>query len=128
MQFKKILIVDDSKLMHKMLTVMLQGYELIHAIDGLDALQKLGTDPGIDLVLLDINMPRMSGLELLGKVKDDPLLSTIPVVIVSTEGTEEDTLRGLERGASAYISKPFDNRVLLEVISRLESEEALQPA
>jgi len=124
---RKILVVDDSKLMHKMLTVMLQAHELIHASDGLEALQKLGTDPGIELVLLDINMPRMSGLELLGKIKEDPLLSQIPVVIVSTEGTEEDTLRGLERGAAAYISKPFDHKVLLEVIDRLDSE-TLQPA
>ncbi len=128
MKPKKILVVDDSKLMHKMLNVMLQGHELVHANDGLEALQKLGTDPGIDLILLDINMPRMSGLELLGKIQEDPLLSEIPVVIVSTEGTEEDTLRGLERGAAAYISKPFDNRVLLEVISRLGTEEALQTA
>ena len=122
---KKILIVDDSKLMHKMLSVMLQKYELLHAQDGLEALQQLGTHPGIDLILLDINMPRMSGLEFLAKVKDDPMVSEIPIVIVSTEGTEEDTLRGLEQGAAAYVKKPFDNKILQQVISQLSTEAAL---
>jgi CheY-like chemotaxis protein len=118
---RKILIVDDSKLMHKMLSVMLQKFKLVHAQDGLDALQKLGTDPLVDLILLDINMPRMSGLELLVKLKEDPMLSEIPVVIVSTEGTEEDTLRGLEQGAAAYVRKPFDNQILQQVISQLST-------
>lgn len=119
MQPRKILVVDDSKLIHKMFEVLLRQYALVHAHDGLEALQCLGSDADIDLILLDINMPRMSGLEFLSQVKANEALKDIPVVIISTEGKEEDTIRGLEAGASAYIKKPFGNQELLEVIQRL---------
>ena len=72
-----------------------------------------------EIILLDINMPRMSGLEFLKTVKADSAFNEIPVVIISTEGKEEDTIRGLEAGAAAYIKKPFGNQELLEVIQRL---------
>ena len=119
MQPRKILVVDDSKLIHKMFEVLLRPYSLVHAHDGLEALQSLGTHADIDLILLDINMPRMSGLEFLNQVKRDSSLVDIPVVIISTEGKEEDTIRGLEAGAVAYIKKPFGNQELLEVIQRI---------
>ncbi len=119
MQPRKILVVDDSKLIHKMFEVLLRQYSLVHAHDGLEALQCLGTEPDIDLVLLDINMPRMSGLEFLTNVKANAAFSSVPVVIISTEGKEEDTIRGLEAGAAAYIKKPFGNQELLEVIGRI---------
>jgi two-component system chemotaxis response regulator CheY len=118
-QPRKILVVDDSKLIHKMFEVLLRQFSLIHAHDGLEALQCLGNHADIDLILLDINMPRMSGLEFLNQVKADSAFQTIPVVIISTEGKEEDTIRGLEAGAAAYIKKPFGNQELLEVIQRL---------
>ena len=119
MQPRKILVVDDSKLIHKMFEVLLRQYSLVHAHDGLEALQCLSAEPEIDLILLDINMPRMSGLEFLHNVKADATFASVPVVIISTEGKEEDTIRGLEAGAVAYIKKPFGNQELLEVISRL---------
>jgi DNA-binding response OmpR family regulator len=119
MQPQRILVVDDSKLIHKMMRVMLRNYGLIHAHDGWEALQHLGIHVDIDLILLDINMPRMSGLELLAKLKSDQFLAGIPVVIVSTEGSEEDTIHGLEAGAVAYIKKPFDNAILKTVIDQL---------
>ena len=118
-QPRKILVVDDSKLIHKMFEVLLRQFSLIHAHDGLEALQCLGTHGEIDLILLDINMPKMSGLEFLAQIKADTVFKTIPVVIISTEGKEEDTIRGLEAGAAAYIKKPFGNQELLEVIQRL---------
>ena len=119
MQPRKILVVDDSKLIHKMFEVLLRQYPLVHAHDGLEALQCLGNHADIDLILLDINMPKMSGLEFLNRVKADSAFREIPVVIISTEGKEEDTIRGLEAGASAYIKKPFGNQELLEVVERL---------
>ena len=118
-QPRKILVVDDSKLIHKMFEVLLRQFSLVHAHDGLEALQCLGTHSEIDLILLDINMPKMSGLEFLAQIKGDTVFKTIPVVIISTEGKEEDTIRGLEAGAAAYIKKPFGNQELLEVIQRL---------
>ncbi len=99
MQPRKILVVDDSKLIHKMFEVLLRQFSLVHAHDGLEALQCLGTHSEIDLILLDINMPKMSGLEFLAQIKGDTVFKQIPVVIISTEGKEEDTIRGLEAGA-----------------------------
>ena len=118
-QPRKILVVDDSKLIHKMFEVLLRQYSLVHCLDGLEALQALNNHADIDLILLDINMPRMSGLEFLNQIKADATFQEIPVVIISTEGKEEDTVRGLEAGAAAYIKKPFGNQELLEVIQRL---------
>lgn len=116
---RKILIVEDSKLIHKMFDVMLAAHRLVHAGDGVEGLQKLGEHADVDLILLDINMPRMNGLEFLGEVKRDPALSEIPVVVVSTEGKEEDTERAMELGASAYITKPFQSENVLEIVSKL---------
>jgi len=121
---KKILVVDDSKLMHKMYEVMLRQYDLVHAYDGRDALESLGEHSDTDLIFLDINMPTMNGLEFLEAVKRDPTMAEIPVVIISTEGKEEDTQRGLEAGAVAYIRKPFQNEQILEVISRVREGSA----
>lgn len=118
-QPKKVLVVDDSRLIHKMFEVMLREFELVHASDGIEALQRLGEDADIDLILLDINMPNMNGLEFLDKVKQDAALADIPVIIVSTEGKEEDTIRGLEAGAAAYIKKPFRSEEILVIIERL---------
>lgn len=124
MEPKKILVVDDSKLMHKMYEVMLRQYDLVHAYDGRDALESLGEHSDTDLIFLDINMPTMNGLEFLEAVKRDPTMAEIPVVIISTEGKEEDTQRGLEAGAVAYIRKPFQNEQILEVISRVREGSA----
>lgn len=119
MQPNKILVVDDSKLMHKMYEVMLRQYELLHAYDGQEALDEMRQHGDVDLVFLDINMPKMNGLEFLAAAKDDPSLADVPVVIVSTEGKEEDTQRGLEAGAVAYVKKPFNSNEISELVARL---------
>lgn len=119
MQPKKVLVVDDSKLMHKMYEVMLRQYPLVYALDGREALARLEEHQDVDLVLLDINMPNMNGLEFLGELRADSGKSGIAVVVISTEGREEDTARGLEAGAAAYIKKPFHREEILDVIARL---------
>lgn len=119
MQPSKILVVDDSKLMHKMFEVMLRQYELVHAFDGREALDEMRDHDDIDLVFLDINMPNMNGLEFLDVAKNDPSLADVPVIIVSTEGKEEDTQRGLEAGAVAYVKKPFNSNEISELVARL---------
>jgi two-component system, chemotaxis family, chemotaxis protein CheY len=121
-QPRKVLVVDDSKLMHKMYEVMLRQYALVYALDGRQALDRLREHPDIDLVLLDINMPNMNGLEFLAELRADGVAGEIPVIIISTEGREEDTARGLEAGATAYIKKPFHSEEILEVIARLEAK------
>ncbi|MES1242507.1 MAG: response regulator [Acidobacteriota bacterium] len=124
MQPRKILVVDDSKLMHKMYEVMLRQYPLVYASDGRQALDRLREHSDIDLVLLDINMPNMNGLEFLAELRADSGRDGVSVIIISTEGREEDTARGMEAGATAYIKKPFRNEEILDVISRLEKKGA----
>ena len=124
MQPRKVLVADDSKLMHKMYEVMLRQYPLVYALDGRQALDRLREHPDVDLVLLDINMPNMNGLEFLAEVWNQRSKNDLAVIIISTEGREEDTARGLEAGASAYIKKPFQTEEIVEVISRLEKGSA----
>lgn len=121
MQPTKILVVDDSKLMHKVYEVMLRQYPLVHAHDGRHALEELESHPDIDLVLLDINMPKMNGLEFLAELGNREEPPHPPVIVISTEGKEEDTQKGLEAGAVAYIKKPFRSEEILEIISRTEA-------
>jgi two-component system, chemotaxis family, chemotaxis protein CheY len=124
MKPKKVLVVDDSKLLHRMFEMMLRQYPLVHAYDGREALDRLAEHKDVDLILLDINMPRMNGLEFLAAVKAHSEFARIPVIIITTEGTEDDTQRGLEAGASAYVKKPFRNEELLGVINRIQTSPA----
>jgi two-component system, chemotaxis family, chemotaxis protein CheY len=116
---RKVLVVDDSKLLHRMFEMMLRQYPLVHAYDGKEALQQLKENRDVDLVLLDMNMPKMNGLELLEAMKADKEMKKIPVVLVTTEGSDEQTQRGLEAGAAAYVKKPFKNEELIAVVQRL---------
>jgi len=121
---RKVLIVDDSKLLHRMFEMMLRQYPLVHAYDGKEALERLAENDDVDLVLLDLNMPRMNGLELLEAMKGDARFKRIPVVLVTTEGSEEQTQRGLDAGAAAYVKKPFRNEELIAVVQRLTGSAA----
>ena len=107
MRPKKILVVDDSDLMHRMYGVMLRGGGLVAARDGEEALAKIVADPEIDLVLLDINMPKMNGFEVLRELGVRGLVPALRVIVVTTEGRDEDAQRGLAAGAAAYLTKPF---------------------
>lgn len=115
---RKVLVVEDSRLIHKMYEVMLQPLTLISAFSGQEGLEKLEQNPDVDLIILAVNMPRMSGLEFLTRVKASAPSSRIPVIIVSTDGKEADVARGLQSGASAYLKKPFAREDLLATINR----------
>lgn len=109
---KKVLIVDDSQLMHKMYDMALRAYsgcevELHFAADGFEGLTRLHEHPDTDLVMLDVNMPSMSGLEFLERVKAEKAFDSIPVVLQSTEDSEQDIERGMALGARGYLTKPF---------------------
>jgi len=120
---RKVLVVEDSRLIHKMYEVMLRPCLLIAAHDGREGLERLGENPDVDVIILDINMPHMTGLEFLGQVKASAASASIPVIIVSTEGKEEDVARGLQAGAVAYLKKPFQREDLLKIIGRLETKQ-----
>lgn len=93
--------------------------KIIEAVDGVDALKKLSGPEKIDLILTDINMPVMDGLKLVSLVRQNAQLKAIPIIIITTEGAEEDRERGLALGADAYIAKPIQSSHLIKTISEL---------
>lgn len=111
---KKILIVDDEPFNLDLLEQELvdQGYIIERANDGVEALEKLDSfDP--DTILLDYMMPRMTGLEVLQRLRQDQRHKTIPVILLTAKATQEDKVRGLDAGADDYVIKPFDAFELL---------------
>ncbi|MBK6425050.1 MAG: response regulator [Blastocatellia bacterium] len=106
---KKVLVVEDSAAVRAMIVSIVQtvpGIECVDAEDGLAALKALPEDQ-FDAILTDINMPGLTGLELISFVRCHPNYKQIPIIIISTEKTEADRERGLSLGASDYITKPF---------------------
>jgi len=121
---KKVLVVDDSTLIHQMYKLVFMRYKdchLVSAMNGMEALDKLSQEAGIELILLDINMPVMNGLQFLENLHKNGHHKDLPVIIVSTEGKEEDTLRGLSMGARGYVKKPFQPAELHSIIEKIFS-------
>jgi two-component system chemotaxis response regulator CheY len=116
---KRILIVEDSPTMRALLNSALEGLEvpvkITEASSGFEALRCLPRE-NFDLIVTDINMPDINGLELVSFVKSNGSYRSIPLIIVSTEGSERDRERGLELGADAYLVKPFEPENLREVV------------
>ena len=117
---KKVLTVDDSPSVRKMVEFSLKskGYVMGAAADGQEALEVLENDP-YDAIILDVNMPRMNGLEFLEKVKSDDQLASIPVIMLTTEGQDEDRDKAMALGATAYIVKPFKPSQLLDLLAEI---------
>ncbi|MFA5515871.1 MAG: response regulator [Desulfuromonadales bacterium] len=117
----KVLVVEDSPTMRQLIVFALKrlrGLNIVEANDGVDGLKKLTGDK-FDLIITDINMPIMNGLKLVSLVRRDPGYQQTPIVIVTTEGAEEDRERALALGANEYITKPVQTTKLLEVTRRL---------
>jgi two-component system chemotaxis sensor kinase CheA len=116
-----ILIVDDSITTRSLEKSLLEahGYQVHLAVDGMEALSALRVQP-VDLVITDIMMPRMDGFQLLEKIRSDPKLAPLPVIVVSSMEGRADQERGLALGANAYITKrKFDQRELLETVRQI---------
>ncbi|MFL5320051.1 MAG: response regulator, partial [Myxococcaceae bacterium] len=95
------------------------GYEILNAHDGADAFEKLGRDV-VDMVVTDLEMPRMDGLELTRRLKGHATLRSLPVVIVTTRGGDADRRRGMEAGADGYVAKgDLVRQDLVDVVARL---------
>ncbi len=120
---RTILVVDDSITTRTLEKSILeaQGYEILLSVDGIDALHVLRSGEAIvDLVIADVEMPRMDGFGLLQAIKNDPRLSTLPVILMTSRADPEDVRKGLDLGASAYITKQkFDQRELLATIGQV---------
>ena len=118
---KNVLIVEDSKAIRSMIRVSLEetgGFFAVEAGNGFEALKTLPTRR-FDLIITDINMPDINGLELIGFVKSNPEYKEIPLVIVSTEKSDEDKKRGMALGASGYVVKPFTKTDLMSMVKNV---------
>jgi two-component system chemotaxis response regulator CheY len=119
MKPSKVLIADDSLLMHKLLHALLPRSTVVHAMDGREALSRLEDHPDVELLIVDLTMPTMSGVELVENLAASGMLARVPVVIMTTEGKEQDALACLQAGAAGYVRKPFQSQQLLDLIERL---------
>jgi len=116
----RILVVDDEIYIVHILDFSLgmEGYEVITALDGEQALEKLKTEKP-DLIVLDIMMPKLDGYEVCKAIKSSPETRHIPVILLSAKGRNVDQKLGFDVGADDYITKPFSPRKLVERINQL---------
>ncbi len=125
MERHRILIVEDSPTMRQLLVFALKrlkGADITEAQDGMDGLRKVTSDH-YDLALIDINMPVMDGLKLIRLIREEDALKAMPIVVITTEGAEEDRARALALGADEYLTKPIQaNRVLALAKALLKRE------
>lgn len=115
-----ILAVDDSASMRQMVSFTLKsaGYNVVEAVDGQDAWEKAGGRQ-FDLVLTDQNMPRMDGISLTKKLRDNPQFKGTPILILTTESSDQMKQAGRSAGATGWLVKPFDPVKLIEVIKKV---------
>jgi two-component system chemotaxis sensor kinase CheA len=117
-----VLVVDDQFTVRELQRSILEtaGYHVETACNGREALARIDQEPSVDLVLTDIQMPEMNGFELLQAIRRQAAHASLPVVVVTSLGTDDDRRRGAEEGADAYMAKDdFDQRTLLETVERL---------
>ncbi len=115
-----ILTVDDSASMRQMVTFTLKtaGYTVVEAVDGVDAYEK-AQKGHYDLVLTDQNMPKMDGLTLIKKLRDQSKFKNTPILMLTTESSDEMKAKGRACGATGWLVKPFDPNKLLEVLGKV---------
>lgn len=117
---KTILIVEDSTTTRSLIRAVIEelgDFETAEAASGFEALKMLPLQE-YDLIITDINMPDINGLELISFVRNNPRYQHLPIIIVSTERSEEDKKRGMALGATAYVTKPFKSIELQEIIKK----------
>jgi two-component system chemotaxis response regulator CheY len=122
----KILVVEDSPTMRQLIVFALKrlkGVTVVEANDGVDGLKKLSSDR-FDLVMTDINMPVMDGLKLVALIRNDATHKNTPIVVITTEGAQEDKDRALSLGANAFVTKPVQSASILKLAQELLKVEA----
>jgi two-component system chemotaxis response regulator CheY len=116
---KRVLIVDDSATVRKQVRTALAGFDIVEATDGIEGAETIGRLSDLAAVICDVNMPRMSGLEMLETVKKDPKHALLPFVMLTTEGQHELVQRAKAAGAKGWIVKPFKPELLLAAIRKI---------
>lgn len=129
MKSKTILIADDSAAMRTMLVSsieLLDEYRIVEASSGFEALRILPHEK-VDLILTDINMPDINGLEFISYIRNNPNYRDIPVIIISTEGSQKDIDKGKQLGANEYLVKPFEPSQLQELVRAYLDQPVCHP-
>lgn len=118
---KNILIVDDSKTVRNLVAFIMkkEGFKVTAAENGLDGLEKLYSLEQVDLIISDINMPRMDGFTFIKTLREQDAYKDIPIIVLSTEGQEKDIQTGLNLGANLYMVKPAQPEKLLRNVKML---------
>lgn len=120
-QYKKILVVDDNKIMRRLVGTLLakeKRYEVVEANDGVEALEKL-SENSIDLIILDVMMPRMDGYEVCQKLRESTEYANLPVLMLTSLDDKDDVLKAFSVGVDDFISKPVDNTILSAKVAAL---------
>jgi chemosensory pili system protein ChpA (sensor histidine kinase/response regulator) len=127
-QLLKVMIVDDSPSVRHIMSKLIKnaGWEVVTAKDGLEALDALHNAETLpDVVLTDVEMPRLNGYELLASIRKEELLQQLPVVMITSRANEKHHQKAVELGVSEYLTKPFDDAVLIETIKKLTTPIAV---
>lgn len=113
-----ILVVDDDPGIRELLEVALDAHQVRFAKDGVEALEMLANEK-VEVVVLDVMMPRLDGIETLRRIRVDSRTQELPVIMLTAKVNEDDHLRGWQAGADAYVTKPFDPDGLEQVINEV---------
>ncbi len=118
---KKVLIVDDSRTVRRHVASVLTagGFDVTEAVDGVDGAEKIESTEDFSAVVCDVNMPRMSGIEMLERVKSDGKNAKLPIILLTTEGQPELIARAKRAGAKGWLVKPFRPNLLMAAVRKL---------
>ncbi len=118
---KKILVVDDSEMVRQQVGASLSaaGYSVLEARDGMDALERLADHADVAMVILDINMPRMNGLEMLDRLHENERPISVPVLVLTTEADPALVARARKAGAKGWVVKPIKPDLLVTAVRKL---------
>ncbi len=121
MSKRKILVVDDSSAVRQQVSIALgqAGFEVVEAADGVDGAETIRRDPEVGMVICDVNMPRMNGLEMVEAVKADAQFADLPIIMLTTEGQPSLIKRAKAAGAKGWIVKPFKPEMLVATANKL---------
>ena len=122
---KKVLIVDDSRTIRQQVSFTLTkgGYEVVEAEDGVQGLAKLRAENGtIAMIISDVNMPNMDGLEMVENISKDASIKKVPIVMLTTEGNGEMITRAKQAGAKGWLVKPFEPDQLIAAVNKLTAD------
>ena len=116
----RVLVVDDDPVILKLLEVnfTMEGFDVVSAVDGADGLERARVERP-DIVVTDIMMPKMNGIELLEAMRSDADVADIPVILLSAKAMTDDVRAGLDAGADDYITKPFEPLELVDRVNKL---------